>query len=142
MRNIIPKIITVVIGLMLLSCVACLASGNGFDKPLLLDPFSSFENTIKTVDVFHLQKNYFQIKGLSFVKLDFAPAFIELLNNSLAEQGRFNQQKLFTLDRERSAYLYSIGSQDRPLSEQLDFLKQQLKKKQQEEAQNSEANKQ
>lgn len=141
MRNIFPKFMAAVSGLSLLLYIACCAAANNYDGPDFIDPFGAIENPFVPPAVFHLNKNYFTLKHPTLIKYDFEPSFMKLLNSSRQEQARHNQQKLFTLDRERSAYMYSIGAQDRPLNEQIDFLKQQLKKKQLEEAQNQESNK-
>jgi hypothetical protein len=141
MQNYFPKKLLSVLGLMLLSSIVCRAAGNPFEKPEFKNLFGPGVNAPRFVETFHLQDDYFWINNIASLKVDFAPSFLNILNTTLDERNKINQQRLFNLDRERSAYLYSIGSQERPLNEQIEFLKQQLKKKRQEEAQSAEETK-
>jgi hypothetical protein len=107
--------------------VTCRAA-DPFDKPARLEAFGDDFKSLFDSESFHLKPVIFRNK--SFLQTDFniSDAFNRILDYTLGERHKLNQQRLFVLDRERDDLLYSIGAENRPLADQLVFLRRQLQK--------------
>jgi len=140
MRYYIPKVGLAVAGLMLSICVVCAGAGDPFKNPPPLEPFGVIAPSLFSSDFFKYNPIEYFYRDFETAKYNFASDFLETLNISTRTKQKIVQQCLFTLDRERDDYLFRIGAQNRPLDEQLEFVKRQLKKKQEQESQGAVVN--
>jgi len=121
------KVFLLAAGFILLSHIVCLASG--FEIVTANIGLSGLSKTAFSRKSFSLNPVSYTKKSFEFKTPDIMPTFMILYNETLTARRRVNHNRILLLDYQRDEYLFSIGSESRPLEEQVEYVKRLLKLK-------------